>query len=171
MLESIYPSEYTFTRFPDHATVESHRNLYSAKFSMTVKPATAGDISQQNISVILELFLPFGYPDSPPGIRFKQPRGVSDFQLLGLRRHLEEEVEKKRGEAIIYDLIDILTQNLTQSNFPSVECPFCLCAIEDGDEFFRSECFHYSHAYCMRKYVDHMRRRGSENGEKFVKVL
>ncbi|OWA50406.1 putative E3 ubiquitin-protein ligase RNF25 [Hypsibius exemplaris] len=146
MLESIYPGEFVFA---------------CGSFKMTVHPATCGDSNQQNISLLLELKFPLDYPSCSPIIRFHQPRGLSDFQLIGLMKDLHAEADKRQGEAIIFHVVDVLREFLTRSNFPSVECPFCLSEIEEGDEFFKTECYHYCHLYCLRRYVDYVKKGGN----------
>ncbi|GAV04975.1 hypothetical protein RvY_15171 [Ramazzottius varieornatus] len=159
MLDSIYPGEFQLGKLNP---ADGNSNAPAASFKMLIHPATAGDFSRQNISLILELLLRSTYPDSAPIVRFHQPRGLSDLQLSGLVRELEDEASKRTGSPMIYDLIDIVRDYLTRTNFPSVECPFCLCNIEEGDEFFKTECFHYYHTFCLRKYLEFLTRQEKE---------
>ncbi|XP_055353486.1 E3 ubiquitin-protein ligase RNF25-like [Paramacrobiotus metropolitanus] len=152
LMESVYPAEFEFLW---SSNVDDPVRFHA--FTMDIHPSTAGDTSLQNISVTLRLLLPAHYPVECPEISFHRPRGLSELQLVALSQHLEAEASKRIGAPMIYDLVDIVKDYLTQTNFPTVECPFCLCDITEDDKFYKTPCFHYYHTYCLNGYLKFLR--------------
>ena len=155
LLESVYTGEFEVSTASDGRTL----------FVMEILPSTAGDVSSQNVCATLRLDLPLSYPLDIPIVSLQKLRGLSDLQQAALLSHLENAISVRKGSPMIYDLIDVIKDYLTRSNFPSVECPFCLCFIEEGDEFCKTPCLHYFHAFCLRRYLDFVHKQIREQGE------
>lgn len=72
-----------------------------------VFPSTADDALQQYVCLTLVVELPPGYPDVAPDISLRNPRGLDDSVLSRINREVKEKCESYRGQAVIYELIEV----------------------------------------------------------------
>ncbi|XP_071548959.1 E3 ubiquitin-protein ligase RNF25 isoform X1 [Panulirus ornatus] len=120
---------------------------------VVVVPATAQNIEEQHVRVTLMLSLPQEYPDSSPLIILRNPRGVDDDVLEKIKQESKQKCEEYIGCPVIYELIEVVRENLTANNTPSCPCAICLHHFTDSDVFTKTPCFHYFHSYCLGRYI------------------
>ncbi|XP_066257918.1 E3 ubiquitin-protein ligase RNF25 isoform X1 [Euwallacea similis] len=116
-------------------------------------PSTANEVEKQYVRVTLEAELPDGYPDCKPVIRLKSPRGLDDSTINHLYKEIEKKCAEYLGQAVIYELIELIRESLTESNLPTCQCTVCLYGFAEGDSFTKTQCFHYFHNYCLAKHI------------------
>ncbi|KAG7154454.1 E3 ubiquitin-protein ligase RNF25-like [Homarus americanus] len=119
---------------------------------VVVVPATAQNIEEQHVRVTLVLLLPPEYPDTTPSILLRNPRGVDDYVLEKIKQESRQRCEEYLGCPVIYELIEVVRENLTANNTPSCPCAICLHHFTDSDVFTKTPCFHYFHSYCLGRY-------------------
>ncbi|KAK3893968.1 hypothetical protein Pcinc_002247 [Petrolisthes cinctipes] len=120
---------------------------------VVVVPATAQRLEEQHVRVTLTITLPPEYPDVPPTITLRNPRGVDDDVLEKIQQESRRKCDEFLGCPVIYELIEVVRDNLTANNTPSCPCAICLHHFTDADHFTKTPCFHYFHSYCLGRYV------------------
>ncbi|KAK3908439.1 E3 ubiquitin-protein ligase RNF25 [Frankliniella fusca] len=131
-----------------------------------VFPATADDTDQQYVRVTVEVKLTLGYPDTPPVVVLRNPRGLDDERLRVIMDQIEEKCQSCCGDPIIYDLIELVREHLTSSNLPACPCTICLYGFSEGDQFIKTTCYHYYHAYCLSEHATKTEKFFKEEQEK-----
>ena len=121
--------------------------------SVVVVPATAQNIDEQHVKVTLQVILPSGYPDRCPTVNLRNPRGIDEEVLRNMNKDISRKCEEFLGCPIIYELIEVVRENLTANNTPSCPCAICLFHFTDNDQFTKTPCFHYFHSYCLGRYL------------------
>lgn len=124
----------------------------------TVFPVVGEDTDQQYVCVTLQVIPTPGYPDVSPEYKLVRPRGLDDARLAEIKNAIETKLSESIGFPVVFDLIEVVREHLTGSNLPSGQCVVCLYGFCDGDEFTRTECFHYLHSYCLARHLNAMRR-------------
>ena len=124
----------------------------------TVFPVVGEDTDQQYVCVTLQVIPTPGYPEVSPEYKLVRPRGLDDTRLADIRNAIEAKLSESIGFPVVFDLIEVVREHLTGSNLPSGQCVVCLYGFCDGDEFTRTECFHYLHSYCLARHLNAMRR-------------
>lgn len=132
----------------------------------TVLPLTGDEDEQQYICVTLQVLPPSGYPDVSPTFKLLRPRGLDDCRLEAIRSACNAKIKESLGFPVVFDLIEVVREHLTGSNLPSGQCVICLYGFSEGDEFTRTECFHYLHSYCLARHLNALRRNYQEEFEK-----
>ncbi|KAH8296953.1 hypothetical protein KR044_001701, partial [Drosophila immigrans] len=132
----------------------------------TVLPLTGEEDEQQYICVTLQVLPPPGYPDVSPTFKLLRPRGLDDARLEAIRTACNAKIKESLGFPVVFDLIEVVREHLTGSNLPSGQCVICLYGFSEGDEFTRTECFHYLHSYCLARHLNALRRNYQEEFEK-----
>ncbi|XP_060652168.1 E3 ubiquitin-protein ligase RNF25 [Drosophila nasuta] len=132
----------------------------------TVLPLTGEEDEQQYICVTLQVLPPAGYPDVSPTFKLLRPRGLDDARLEAIRSACNAKIKESLGFPVVFDLIEVVREHLTGSNLPSGQCVICLYGFSEGDEFTRTECFHYLHSYCLARHLNALRRNYQEEFEK-----
>lgn len=79
-------------------------------------PATADDTDQQYVRVTLEVKLSPGYPDNPPEVSLRNPRGLDDDRLRAIMEQVEEKCQNCLGDPVIYDLIEVELSSSMDAN-------------------------------------------------------
>ncbi|XP_063877671.1 E3 ubiquitin-protein ligase RNF25-like [Scylla paramamosain] len=120
---------------------------------VVVVPATAQNVKEQHVRVTLVISLPPEYPDASPSITLRNPRGVDDDVLEKIHQESRQRCEEYLGCPVIYELIEVVRDNLTANNTPSCPCAICLYHFTDTDTFTKTQCFHYFHSYCLGRYI------------------
>ncbi|KAK7077638.1 Zinc ion binding, partial [Halocaridina rubra] len=138
---------------PDEVTVLLGESGVPKGVEVTVVPATAQNVEEQHVRVTLVLSLPSDYPDVPPSTTLRNPRGVDDYVLTKIERESKMKCEEYLGCPVIYELIEVVRENLTANNAPSCPCAICLYHFTDNDVFTKTLCFHYFHSYCLGRYI------------------
>ncbi|XP_030379262.1 E3 ubiquitin-protein ligase RNF25 isoform X2 [Scaptodrosophila lebanonensis] len=132
----------------------------------TVLPLSGEEEEQQYICVTLQVLPPTGYPDVSPTFKLLRPRGLDDARLEAIRSACNMKIQESLGFPVVFDLIEVVREHLTGSNLPSGQCVICLYGFCEGDEFTRTECFHYLHSYCLARHLNALRRNYQEEYDK-----
>lgn len=107
-----------------------------------------------------------GYPDVRPLFKLKNPRGLCDSTLDIISRNINAKLDENLGSPVVFDLIDVVREHLTDSNVPSGQCVICLYGFQEGDQFTKTECYHYLHTYCLVRHLDASKRNYDEEFNK-----
>ncbi|XP_073971569.1 E3 ubiquitin-protein ligase RNF25 isoform X1 [Rhodnius prolixus] len=118
-----------------------------------VHPWTALDTEQQFVRVSLEVQLPCGYPDIRPTVRLFNPRGLDDSTFCRIREDISKKCTQNLGQPVIFEIIEIVKEQLTASNMPCVACCICLYGFRSGDHFTKTQCYHYFHSHCLAGHL------------------
>ncbi|XP_069705618.1 E3 ubiquitin-protein ligase RNF25 [Periplaneta americana] len=137
----------------DELIVRTNESGYPEAVETVLFPSTADDALQQYVCLTLVVELPPGYPDVPPVTSLRNPRGLDDSVLGRIERETKEKCESYRGQAVIYELIELVKEYLTASNLPSCQCAICLYGFREGDHFTKTQCYHYFHSHCLACHV------------------
>lgn len=63
-------------------------------------------------------------------------------------------------------MMQLIREHLTRSNLPTDQCAVCLYGFREGDEFTKTECYHYFHSHCLAAHVAAAERYYREEQEK-----
>lgn len=137
----------------DEVTVLHGDSGVPSGVEVVVVPATAQNVKEQHVRVTLVISLPPEYPDASPSITLRNPRGVDDDVLEKIHQESKQRCEEYLGCPVIYELIEVVRDNLTANNTPSCPCAICLYHFTDTDTFTKTQCFHYFHSYCLGRYI------------------
>ncbi|KAJ8919745.1 hypothetical protein NQ315_006274 [Exocentrus adspersus] len=132
----------------------------------TIFPSTANEVDKQYVCVTLEAKLPDGYPDCEPIVQLRNPRGLDDSTINNLYEAIKEKCSEFLGQPVIFELIEIIRESLTESNLPTCQCAVCLYGFSDGDSFTKTKCFHYFHSYCLANHLITTKRHFQEEQDK-----
>lgn len=106
------------------------------------------------------------YPDVKPKWNLRNPRGLDDLSINKIRQAIEEKLNESLGQPVVFDLIEVIREHLTDSNLPSGQCVICLYGFQDGDEFTKTICYHYLHSYCLARHLIASNKNYEEELEK-----
>lgn len=90
----------------------SFHSGYPVAVETVVFPSTADDALQQYVCLTLVVELTPGYPDVAPDILLRNPRGLDDSVLGRIDREVKEKCESYRGQAVIYELIEVCSRSV-----------------------------------------------------------
>uniref|UniRef100_A0A2R5LLG1 E3 ubiquitin-protein ligase RNF25 n=1 Tax=Ornithodoros turicata TaxID=34597 RepID=A0A2R5LLG1_9ACAR len=145
-LKAIYIHELTVDR-------SESNQLTSVKVSL--HPATADNADEQYVRLDLVFNVPARYPETLPDIAIRNPRGLSDEKIEKIRTELQETAESNVGCPMLYQLIEVAKDHLTEENVPCCQCTICLYGFVEGDVFTKTQCYHYFHSHCLARYIRH----------------
>ncbi|KAL9919235.1 E3 ubiquitin-protein ligase RNF25 [Glossina fuscipes fuscipes] len=146
--------------------VERNEESIPQFIETTVFPLVGEDTEQQYVCVTLQVLFSTGYPDVSPDFKLLRPRGLDDHRLASIKAACDTKLQDSLGFPVVFDLIEVVREHLSGSNLPSGQCVVCLYGFCDGDEFTRTECFHYLHSYCLGRHLNAMRRNYQEEFNK-----
>ncbi|XP_039307175.1 E3 ubiquitin-protein ligase RNF25 [Solenopsis invicta] len=129
-------------------------------------PSTGEDSQSQYVCVTLIVRLPSGYPDVSPTINLKNPRGLDEDTVKLMQSDAEAKCKVFIGQPVMFELIELIREHLTRSNLPTDQCAVCLYGFREGDEFTKTECYHYFHSHCLAAHVAAAERYYREEQEK-----
>ena len=132
----------------------------------TVFPEVDGDTDRQYICVTLEVVPTVGYPDISPEFRLLKPRGLDDERLNQIKAACIKKLDESVGFPVVFDLIEVIREHLAGSNLPSGQCVVCLYGFQEGDEFTKTECYHYLHSFCLSRHLSASKRNWQEEQDK-----
>lgn len=112
-----------------------------------------------------------GYPDISPKFQLIKPRGLDDERLNEIENACMKKLSDSLGYPVVFDLIEVIREHLTGSNLPSGQCVICLYGFQDGDEFTKTECFHYLHSYCLARHLIALKKNYMEEQDKLPSWL
>ncbi|XP_055619282.1 E3 ubiquitin-protein ligase RNF25 [Toxorhynchites rutilus septentrionalis] len=133
----------------------------------TVFPTVGEELDSQYVCITLQVLPPVGYPDLKPNIKLKNPRGLDDHSINAIEAAVRQKLEESLGQPVVFDLIDIIREHLTESNLPSGQCVICLYGFQEGDDFTKTVCYHYLHSHCL---VCHLRASKRNYEEELSKM-
>ena len=116
-------------------------------------PSTGEDSQSQYVCVTLIVQLPVGYPDVSPTISLRNPRGLDEETVRLMQSDAETKCNDFIGQPVMFELIELIREHLTRSNLPTDQCAICLYGFREGDEFTKTECYHYFHSHCLAAHV------------------
>ncbi|XP_062047914.1 E3 ubiquitin-protein ligase RNF25 [Lepus europaeus] len=132
---------------------------------ITLHPATAEDQDSQYVCFTLVLRVPAQYPYEVPEISIRNPRGLSDEQILKISQALGSVAKAGLGTAILYELIEKGKEILTDNNIPHGQCVICLYGFQEKEAFTKTACYHYFHCHCLARYIQHMEQELKAQGQ------
>ena len=79
---------------------------------------------------------------------------MSDEQIDELNNLMALKCQEFLGGPVIFELLDLGREFLTQSNIPkAAPCSICLYPFSETDTFCKTKCFHHFHSYCLGRYL------------------
>ncbi|XP_046444830.1 E3 ubiquitin-protein ligase RNF25-like [Daphnia pulex] len=155
-LEAILFSELDVTYSPSGRPIEFRHTLY---------PSTADDANQHYVCLTLVMKFPAGYPDQPPSVNLKNPRGLGDDFLANALKLCNEKCQDFSGSPVIYEIIELLRECLTNSNRPTGHCTICLFDFHPDDVFTYTPCYHHFHSHCLSRFCESMQTQWKEEDD------
>lgn len=92
-----------------------------------------GEDTDTYVCVTLVVGLVPGYPEERPTFKLKNPRGLGDATLDVISRNVNAKLDESQGAPVVFDLIDVVREHLTDSNLPSGQCVICLYGFQEGN--------------------------------------
>lgn len=132
----------------------------------TVYPEICDDTQQHYICVTLQVIPSNKYPDVSPQYKLVKPRGLDDQRLDQIKNACNDKLIESIGYPVVFDLIELVREHLSGSNLPSGQCVICLYGFSEGDDFTKTECFHYLHSYCLSRHLIASRKYYQEQIDK-----
>ncbi|XP_058459888.1 E3 ubiquitin-protein ligase RNF25 [Malaya genurostris] len=128
----------------------------------TVFPTVGDELDSQYVCITLQVLPVSGYPAVKPNIKLKNPRGLDDQIINSIETAVRQKLDECLGQPVVFDLIDIIREHLTESNVPSGQCVICLYGFQEGDEFTKTSCYHYLHSHCLACHLNASKRNYDE---------
>lgn len=155
-LKAILFSELDVTYSPSGRPLELQHTLY---------PSTADDANQHYVCLTLVMKFPPGYPDQQPTIALKNPRGLGDDFLANALKLCNEKCAHFSGSPVIYEIIELLRECLTNSNRPTGHCTICLFHFHPDDVFTYTQCYHHFHSHCLARFCESLQMQWKEEDD------
>lgn len=133
--------------------IKTNESGMATGIEMEVHPWTALDVDLQYVRVTLVVHLPKGYPDVRPTVQLKNPRGLEDSLINDIYSQIEDKCNQLIGQPALFELIEVVKEKLTASNKPCVPCCICLYGFRQGDDFIKTDCYHYFHSRCLAGHL------------------
>ncbi|KAK7088059.1 hypothetical protein V1264_022029 [Littorina saxatilis] len=144
VLESIYINELS---------QEKDDQGWPHKVSVLLHPSTGMDESKKYVCMTVDFRLPRSYPEETPEMTVRNPRGLGEEEILSLVEDMKKLADERKGGPMLFELIEIAKDCLTEGNVPHCECAICLENFEEGDNFIKTDCYHYFHRACLARYA------------------
>jgi len=155
-LKAIFMSELQLTYTASGRPLELQTTLY---------PSTADDANQHYVCVTVVIKFPLDYPDHIPIVELKNPRGLADDFLSSTMKKCHEKCTDFSGCPVIYEIIELLRDNLTNSNRPTGHCTICLFGFHEDDVFTYTQCYHHFHSHCLYRFCESMQQQWKEDDD------
>lgn len=133
----------------DDVQITRNESGYPELIETTVFPTVGEEVDSQYVCITLQVLPVPGYPDVKPNIKLKNPRGLDDHIINCIEAAVRQKLDECVGSPVVFDLIDIIREHLTESNLPTGQCVICLYGFQEGDEFTKTVCYHYLHSHCL----------------------
>lgn len=91
---------------------------------------------------------------------------MDDSRINLIEKSVKSKLQESIGLPVVFDLIEVIREHLTISNLPSGQCVVCLYGFQDGDEFTKTECYHFLHSYCLARHLTASKKNYHEEMEK-----
>jgi len=148
---------------PDAIAIE-RQDSDGVRVEVKVTPLTASDKDLAHVGATLSLTLGPHYPEDPPGITIKVPRGLSEPDVEKMVALMSRRCIEMSGCPLVFELVDFAREFLTERNMPAGPCPVCLVSL--ALEFCKTPCYHYFHSYCLGKSVENQERGETDGSER-----
>lgn len=142
------------------------RSGFPEMIETVVLPTVGEEIDSQYVCITLQVMPTADYPDVKPNYQLRNPRGLDDSGIETIRAAVEQKLNDSIGSAMVFDLIDVIREHLTDSNLPSGQCVVCLYGFQEGDAFTKTVCYHHLHSYCLARHLDASKHNYDEELEK-----
>ena len=139
-------------------TIDIQRKESCVNVELQLGPLTASDEDLSYVGILLCLSLGSDYPDEPPAITVKCPRGLSESDVNRMMAEMKARCESMPGCPVVFELVDFCREFLTDRNVPDGPCPICLVPLGSSLEFCKTPCFHYFHSYCLLQHFRALER-------------
>lgn len=146
VLESIYLDDIKVSKDEGNSPVSIQLQLH---------PATGDELDKRYVCMTLTLNLPQQYPDEVPDIVITNPRGIAEEEVQSLLEELENLALERVGGEMLYELIEVAKESLTDGNVPYCPCTICCEHFTEEDMFTKTDCYHYFHNNCLQRYITH----------------
>uniref|UniRef100_A0A182LXV0 RWD domain-containing protein n=1 Tax=Anopheles culicifacies TaxID=139723 RepID=A0A182LXV0_9DIPT len=150
----------------DDVHITKNASGFPEMIETTVFPTVGEELESQYVCITLQVLPAVGYPDVRPNVKLRNPRGLDDNIIGQIERAVQQKLTESIGQPVVFDLIDIIREQLTASNLPSGQCVICLYGFLDGDEFTKTVCYHYLHSHCLACHINASKRNYEEEIEK-----
>ncbi|XP_052872452.1 E3 ubiquitin-protein ligase RNF25 [Anopheles cruzii] len=151
----------------DDVQITRNSSGFPELIETTVFPTVGEELNSQYVCITLQVMPVPGYPEvRPPNIKLKNPRGLDDGIFGLIDAAVKDKLSESLGQPVVFDLIDIIREQLTESNLPSGQCVICLYGFLEGDQFTKTVCYHYLHSHCLACHINASRRNYEEEREK-----
>ncbi|XP_025092252.1 uncharacterized protein LOC112562884 isoform X2 [Pomacea canaliculata] len=111
------------------------------------------DDSKKFVCMTVVFQVPHSYPDEVPSIKIRNPRGMCEEELQSLLEDMKQMAKDKQGGPMLFEMIEMAKDCLTEGNIPHCECAICLEHFSEGDRFLKTDCYHYFHCHCLARYA------------------
>ncbi|RUS72055.1 hypothetical protein EGW08_020184, partial [Elysia chlorotica] len=152
-LEAIYISELSYMRKAD-GTLDT--------IELVLHPSTGDELDKQFVCMTVVFTPTPKYPDEIPAIDIKNPRGLGEEEVASLVEDMISKAHECVGEVMLFTLIEMAKDCLTEGNVPHCPCVLCLEHFREDDQFHRTACYHYFHNSCLWRYLEHSRMKIAE---------
>ncbi|XP_034831911.1 E3 ubiquitin-protein ligase RNF25 isoform X1 [Maniola hyperantus] len=146
--------------------VVTNENGVPRVIETVIHPSTGDQLDQQYVCVTLEVKLTPDYPESSPEVTLRNPRGLDERVVSKIHSKIKEKLDRHVGNPIVFELIEIVREFLTQCNLPSGQCVICLHNFVNGDVFIKTPCYHHFHSHCLSKHLINSNKYYNEEMEK-----
>lgn len=127
-------------------------NVQHRSVSMEVRPRT----DHQFVRVLVQIVLVSGYPTVAPIVRLNRPLGLSEGALTALRSAVTEVICELTGDPLTYQLLERITEFVTEHHLPSELCAICRGEFTDPKDVIMTDCEHFLHPWCTLEYAEHL---------------
>ncbi|XP_055596790.1 E3 ubiquitin-protein ligase RNF25 isoform X2 [Uranotaenia lowii] len=146
----------------EDVTIHRNDSGIPSLIETTVFPTVGEEVDSQYVCITLQVQPVNGYPDVKPIIKLKNPRGLDDHCINTIEAAVRQKLDESLGQPVVFDLIDIIREHLTESNLPTGQCVICLYGFQEGDEFTKTVCYHYLHSHCLACHLKASKRNYDE---------
>ncbi|XP_063700991.1 E3 ubiquitin-protein ligase RNF25-like [Culicoides brevitarsis] len=157
-LEAILMEDVQITRNPD--------TNFPELIETTVFPTTCEDTERQYVCITLQIMPTKEYPETKPDFKLRNPRGLDDACINAIEKAIIAKLDESIGLPVVFDLIDLIRECLTESNVPTGQCVICLYGFQEGDDFTKTSCYHYLHSHCLAIWLQNAKRNFNDEQSK-----
>ncbi|XP_061188883.1 uncharacterized protein LOC133197059 [Saccostrea echinata] len=140
----------------DELSLKTTESGWPEIISLQLHPSTGDEVEKKYVCITLVLQPTHRYPHEIPSIDIKNPRGVGEEEVNRLQSSLISLATELQGGPMLYDLIELAKDSLTEGNIPHCPCTICYEYFHEGDEFTKTTCYHYFHCQCLSRYIKHV---------------
>ncbi|KAK3576129.1 hypothetical protein CHS0354_043097 [Potamilus streckersoni] len=130
--------------------------------SLVLHPATGDDVHKKFVCMTLVIQIPEQYPNDLPTVTVRNPRGIGDEDIQSLLEVIDKRMEERKGESMLFEVIELAKESLTEGNIPRCSCVICMEHFQEGNSFTKTHCYHYFHHHCLARYVYHCQKAQEE---------